>query len=317
MLQANLQTQPLQKKAADPSLYRVDFKAMASACEIVIAAQNQEEAYHCIELAINEVRRIEKKYTRYQADSIVSLINAAAGRDWVACDDETESLFNYADTLFNISDGLFDITSGILRQAWNFNTPVLPSQKQLSELLNLIGWQQVERKEQQIKLPQIGMEIDFGGFGKEYAADRASTLLATNGIKHGYVNLGGDLRAIGTKPTGEPWVMGILNPREKGAIIASIPVAVGALATSGDYEKFFDLDGKRYCHVISPRTGQPVSFWQSVSVLAPLSINAGTYTTIAMLKEADGLAWLEDSGMAYLAIDHAGKVYQKQSKLVD
>jgi thiamine biosynthesis lipoprotein len=311
MSQAN--PQPPLKQASDPSMYRVDFKAMASACEIVIAAQNQDEAYRCIELAINEVRRIEKKYTRYQPDSIVSRINTAAGQAWVAFDDETEALFNYADTLYNISDGLFDITSGILRQAWNFNTPVLPSQSQLSALLNLIGWQQVERKEQQIKLPKAGMEIDFGGFGKEYAADRAATLLATNGIKHGYINLGGDLRAIGTKPTGEPWVMGILNPREKGAVIASIPVTVGALATSGDYEKFFDLDGKRYCHVVSPRTGQPVSYWRSVSVLAPLSINAGTYTTIAMLKEADGLAWLEDSGMAYLAIDHAGQVYQKQS----
>lgn len=313
MLETNLQTQQLQKAATNPSLYRVDFKAMASACEVVINTSNPDEAYRCAELAINEVRRIEKKYTRYQVSSIVSRINAAAGKDWVSCDDETESLFNYADTLFNISDGLFDITSGILRQAWNFNTPTIPSQEKLSVLLNLIGWQQIERKDQQIKLPKVGMEIDFGGFGKEYAVDRAATILANNGIKHGYVNLGGDLRVIGAKQTGEPWVMGILNPREKGEVIASIPVTVGALATSGDYEKFFDLDGKRYCHIISPRTGQPVRYWQSVSVLAPLSINAGTYTTIAMLKEADGLAWLEDSGMAYFAIDHAGQVYQKQS----
>lgn len=306
-----MQTPPLPTQAADPSLYRVDFKAMASACEIVIAAPNQDEAYRCIALAINEVHRIEQKYTRYQPDSVVSRINAAAGQGWVTVDDETESLLNYADTLFNISGGLFDISSGILRQAWNFNIPVLPSQTQLDSLLRLIGWQQIERKDQQIKLPKIGMEIDFGGFGKEYAVDRAVTILASNGIKHGYVNLGGDLRTFGAKPTGEPWVMGILNPREKDAIIASIPLTVGALATSGDYEKFFERDGKRYCHVVSPRTGQPVSYWQSVSVLAPLSINAGTYTTIAMLKEADGLAWLEESGLAYLAIDHAGKTYQQ------
>jgi thiamine biosynthesis lipoprotein len=200
-----------------------------------------------------------------------------------------------------------------LRQAWNFNHPVLPSHVKILDLLKLVGWQKVERENQKIRLPKTGMEIDFGGFGKEYAADRAATILVEHGVKHGYVNLGGDLRAIGAKPTGEPWVMGILNPREKGAIIASIPLTVGALATSGDYEKFFDLNGKRYCHIISPRTGQPVTYWQSVSVLAPLAVNAGTYTTIAMLKEADGLAWLESFGLAYLAIDCNGQVFQKQA----
>lgn len=312
MTQTSPPTSPL-KGASDPSLYRVDFKAMASACEIVIAAKNQDEAIRCIELAINEVRRIEKKYTRYQPDSVVSRINAAAGHDWVAHDDETESLLNYANTLFNISDGLFDISSGILRRAWNFNTAVVPSEAQLAPLLNLIGWQQIERKDHQIKLPQIGMEIDFGGFGKEYAVDRAVTILVNNGIKHGYVNLGGDLRAIGAKPDGAEWVMGILHPRQEGEIIASIPLTVGALATSGDYEKFFEYEGKRYCHIVSPRTGQPVCYWQSITVLAPLSITSGTYTTIAMLREADAIAWLEESNLAYLAIDHAGKMYQKQS----
>jgi thiamine biosynthesis lipoprotein len=305
--------QSLQKPILDPSLYRVEFKAMASACEVVVAAANEREAYRCIKSAIDEVQRIEKKYSRYHPDSIVSIINSSAGKDWVLCDDETESLLNYAGTLFNISDGLFDITSGILRQAWNFNHPVLPSHVKILDLLKLVGWQKVERENQKIRLPKTGMEIDFGGFGKEYAADRAATILVENGVKHCYVNLGGDLRAIGAKPTGEPWVMGILNPREKGAIIASIPLTVGALATSGDYEKFFDLNGKRYCHIISPRTGQPVTYWQSVSVLAPLAVNAGTYTTIAMLKEADGLAWLESFGLAYLAIDCTGQVFQKQA----
>jgi len=303
----------LQKPILDPSLYRVEFKAMASACEVVVAAANEREACRCIKSTIDEVQRIEKKYSRYHPDSIVSIINSSAGKDWVLCDDETESLLNYAGTLFNISDGLFDITSGVLRQAWNFNHPVLPSHVKILELLKLVSWQQVERENQKIRLPKIGMEIDFGGFGKEYAADRAATILVEHGVKHGYVNLGGDLRAIGAKPTGEPWVMGILNPREKGAIIASIPLRVGALATSGDYEKFFDLNGKRYCHIISPRTGQPVTYWQSVSVLAPLAVNAGTYTTIAMLKEADGLAWLESFGLAYLAIDCNGQVFQKQA----
>lgn len=299
----------------DIGLYRVEFKAMACHCELVIGASSQDEAMRCMEQAMDEVRRIESKYSRYQPDSVVSRINAAAGQKWVECDDETSSLFNYADTLFQLSDGLFDITSGVLRKAWDFKTPTLPGREQLAPLLGLIGWSLVEREDQRIKLPRAGMEIDFGGFGKEYAVDRVATLLAGNGIQHGYVNLGGDLRAIGPKPDGEDWVMGIQNPRNPEAVIASIPITAGALATSGDYERYFELDGQRYCHVISPHSGHPVGYWRSVSVLAPLSITAGTYTTIAMLKEADGLAWLEESGMAYFAIDHTGKIHQRNSSL--
>ena len=298
-------------KQADPSLYRVEFKAMGSACEVVIAASHQEEAMHCIELAINEVRRIEEKYSRYQINSIVSRINIAAGLDWVECDDETLSLFNYADTLFQISDRLFDITSGVLRHAWDFKKPVLASQDTLNSLAELIDWSCVERKDQHIKLPKVGMEIDFGGFGKEYAVDRVATILASKGLKHGYVNLGGDLRAIGPKPNGEAWIMGIQDPRNQDGLIGNLPLTVGALATSGDYEKFFELNGQRYCHIMSPLTCKPVNFWRSVTILAPLSITAGTYTTIAMLKEADGLTWLNESEMPYLAIDHTGEIYHK------
>lgn len=296
---------------SDPSLYRVEFKAMASACEIVIGATSEAEALRSISLAVNEVHRIEQKYSRYQTDSIVSKINSAAGLSWVEFDEETASLLNYADTLFKISDGLFDITSGVLRQAWNFKEAKIPDDALLGSVLKLIGWGKVELKDTSIRLPEIGMEIDFGGFGKEYAADRASTILANNGIRHGYVNLGGDLRVIGPKPDGAAWEMGIQNPNSKGSLVATIPITAGALATSGDYEKFFELNGVRYCHVISPLTGQPVSFWKSVSILAPLSITAGSYTTIAMLKEAGGIQWLEDSNLAYLAIDHTGQVYQK------
>ena len=298
-------------KQEDSSFYRVEFKAMGSACEIVICATHQEEAEHCIELAINEVHRIEEKYSRYQINSIVSRINTAAGLDWIECDDETESLFNYADTLFKISDGLFDITSGVLRHAWDFKNPNLVNQDTLNSLSQLIDWPSVKRKDGNIKLPKVGMELDFGGFGKEYAVDRAATILAGKGLKHGYVNLGGDLRAIGPKPNGEAWIMGIQDPRNQDGLIGSLPLTFGALATSGDYEKFFELNGQRYCHIISPRTCKPVNFWRSVTILAPLSITAGTYSTVAMLKEADGLSWLNESKLPYLAIDYLGEIHLK------
>jgi thiamine biosynthesis lipoprotein len=155
------------------------------------------------------------------------------------------------------------------------------------------------------------MELDFGGFGKEYAADRAAEVLIGKGAQHGYVNLAGDMRILGPKPNGQPWQIGIQNPRDPGRVVATIPVERGALATSGDYERFFELDGKRYCHIIDPKRGFPVTYWRSISVLAPVAIVAGSCTTITMLKERAGLEFLESTGMDYLAIDQAGEIYQK------
>lgn len=293
------------------TLYSIHFKALGSACELIIAADNESLAMEKMQLAYQEVVRIEHKYSRYRADSVLSLMNRSAGTAWVDCDEETESLLNYANTLYSLSDGLFDITSGILRKAWNFNQAVVPSDAQLSDLLFFVGWQKVERRPGQIRLPLIGMEIDFGGFGKEYAVDRAATILQQAGVTSGFVNLGGDLRVLGQKPDGSPWVMGIQHPRIQDDMICHLQMAQGGLATSGDYERFFEKDGRRYCHVLSPVTGMPVKSWRSVTVIAPLAITAGTYTTITMLKEEQGQKWLDASGYSYLAIDAEGNLYQK------
>lgn len=290
-------------------IYRKHFRAMGGGNEITLAAPDAITAERGFEMAIREVLRIEAKYSRYQQDSLISMINAGAGGPPVLCDEETCHLLDFADHLYRQSSGLFDITSGILRRAWNFAIPALPANDVLREALSLIGWQRAERTGSSIRLPQAGMEIDFGGFGKEYAADRAAALLLQQGFGHGYVNLGGDLCAIGPQPTGAPWLIGIADPRQPGKIIASIPLARGALATSGDYEKYFDLDGQRYCHVLDPRTGYPVSHWRSVSVLAPLCIAAGSYSTVAMLKEDDGLAFLAGTGVSYLAVDQQGGIH--------
>ena len=293
--------------------FRIPFKAMASACELVLAVDDEPEAQAMAGAAIAEVQRIEAKYSRYQPDSIVSRINAAAGGQAVACDEETWSLLNYADSLYQSSGALFDITSGVLRRAWNFYDHRLPAAADLEALRQLIGWRRVEREAQAVRLPEAGMELDFGGFGKEYAADRAGAVLAAKGLRHGYVNLAGDMRMLGPKPDGSPWMIGIQDPRDKTAILATIPVDRGGLATSGDYERFFELDGKRYCHILDPRSGQPVTHWRTVSVVAPLAVVAGNCATIAMLKQADGLAFLEACGMNYLAVDQSGTVHVKRA----
>ncbi len=294
-------------------IYRFGFDAMGGGGEVVLASKSKNEGHAIANLVLEEVARIEYKYSRYRPESIISRVNAAAGGDFVACDEETSSLFNYADTLYENSDGLFDMTSGVLRHAWDFSKALLPEPAKLSGLLALVGWNRVERQGNAIRLPLAGMEIDFGGIGKEYAADRAAAVVADQGVTHGYVNLAGDIRLVGPKPDGTPWIIGIQDPRHKELMIASIPLHCGALATSGDYERFFEVDGNRYCHILHPGTGYPVTYWRSVTVVAPLAITAGSCTTIAMLKGADALAFLDETGMGYLAVDHCGKIYHKNT----
>jgi thiamine biosynthesis lipoprotein len=281
---------------------------MGGACEILLAGMGKKEALRSAGLGIEEVSRIERKYSRYQTGSVVSKINSLAGIDWVESDKETCALLDYSDVLYRNSRGLFDVTSGVLRRAWNFDKTEVPAPEMLFPLLKLVGWDRVERKGDAIRLPEEGMQLDFGGIGKEYAADAAAEALYEHGVRHGYVNLAGDIRVIGPKPDGEPWTIGIRDPRNSAGMIASIPVSSGAIATSGDYERFFESAGRRYCHIINPMTGFPVSFWRSVTVLAPLATTAGSCTTIAMLLESEGSIYLKDSGFTFMAVDQSSKM---------
>ncbi|MES2152407.1 MAG: FAD:protein FMN transferase [Pseudomonadota bacterium] len=284
---------------------------MASACEIVVAGA---DAAQLAEIGSAEVRRIEAKYSRYRPQTVVARINAQAGGDWVECDPETDELLNVADQLYRSSGGLFDASSGVLRKAWDFKLAQLPDADTLAQAAALVGWDRVQRRVGQVRLPMAGMEIDFGGFGKEYAADRAATAIAGAGGRHGYVNLAGDIRVFGPKPDGAPWVVGIQDPRQADRLVASIPLTDGALATSGDYERYFELDGQRYCHILDPRSGWPVRHWRSVSVLAPQAIGAGACATIAMLRQEDAIAFLEATGLRYLAIDWHGTIHKSNAR---
>jgi FAD:protein FMN transferase len=229
----------------------------------------------------------------------------------VAVDEETAALLNYADALYKQSNGLFDITSGILRRGWDFKAGRMPSPQTLAELTAKVGWNRVLWRGSSILLPAAGMELDFGGFGKEYAADRAAAVLQQAGMTSGLVNLGGDIRVLGPQPDGSPWWLAVQHPRDATRHLAHIPLSSGALTTSGDYERFFEQDGKRYCHVLNPHTGWPVSAWQSVSVVSPLASSAGSLATIAMLKEADAQAFLDAQQSAYLAVDAQGQLHWK------
>jgi thiamine biosynthesis lipoprotein len=281
---------------------------MASRCEVRVFAPDGATARRWSDAAIDEVRRIEAKYSRYRDDSVTSAINRSAGGAAVVVDDETAALLTFASELHAASDGAFDLTSGVLRRAWDFKAARLPEPGEVAALLPLVGWPQVEWDGRALRLPREGMEIDFGGIGKEYAADRAGACLEQLGARHGLVNLGGDVRILGPQPDGGAWTVGVQDPRgEAGVAVAALPVPAGAMATSGDYERFFECDGRRYCHLLDPRSGWPVHHWRSVSVVAPLCVLAGACATIAMLKPVDaGVAFLREQGLRYLAIDADG-----------
>lgn len=179
------------------------FKAMGSRCELQLYLPEDAQPEPVLRSLIGEVNRLEEKYSRYKPTSVVSQINAAAGQDrTVPIDDETASLLDYADALFNQSDGMFDITSGVLREVWDFRSDRLPSDADLEPVLPLISWPSVVRGDDHIYLPKPGMQIDFGGFGKEYAVDVLAARCLDENVEHGIVNLGGDVRVIGPHPDG-------------------------------------------------------------------------------------------------------------------
>jgi thiamine biosynthesis lipoprotein len=290
--------------------YRYAFHAMASEHELTLWSDERARADRVARVAIADVLRIEAKFSRYRDDSVTSAINRAAGGAAVAIDAETAALLRYADRCHRLSAGRFDLTSGVLRRAWDFRRrpPLVPTDDEVAAAREHIGWQRVEWNDATVRLPQRGMELDFGGVGKEYAADRAATICADHGIAHGLVNLGGDVRVIGAQPDGTAWRVGIRHPRREHGVIGTAEVRAGAVATSGDYERYFEIGGRRYCHLLDARTAHPVSHWQSATVVAPLAILAGTFATIAMLLEAQAEAFLARQHVRYLLVRADGAV---------
>jgi len=288
--------------------YRSEFKAMGTPCDIQLFASSKAEAKQAANLAIADVQRLETLYSRYKTDSFLSEINrVAATGGSIRVDDETACLLDYAVTCYEQSDGLFDITSGILRRAWKFDQGKLPEQSLIDELLEKVGWHKVVWKRPVLTFNVPGIEIDFGGVVKEYAVDRAGALCLSQGIKHGVVNLGGDIKVIGPRDDGSPWRVGIRHPRNKDELLDTLLLYEGALASSGDYERCILVNGVRYGHVLNPKTGWPVRYLAAVSVVGDFCVVAGSASTIAMLKESEGVDWLQDLGLPHLWVDVHGE----------
>lgn len=276
------------------------FDAMASPCEVLVATQDEARAMELAERVAAEAWRIERKYSRYVAGNVVHEINRARGRT-VTVDLETAGLLDYAETLFELSEGRFDITSGVLRHAWRFDgSDRVPAPDEVSALLRRVGWQRVRwnRKCSTLQL-EAGMEIDFGGIGKEYAVDRAANVLR-GAAETCLVNLGGDLAVTGPAAGGRPWRIGIEAVDTNGKPARVLKLLRGALATSGDARRFLLRDGRRYGHVFDARTGWPVEDApRSVTVAASTCIEAGTFSTLALLYGAGAEEFLRAQGVEF------------------
>jgi thiamine biosynthesis lipoprotein len=256
---------------------------MASPCEVLVGGSDRALAEHVVGLVAREAARIEAKYSRYLAGNIVDEINRSDGRT-IVVDDETARLLDYAARLHEISGGKFDVTSGVLRRVWRFDgSDRLPSARAVAELLAVVGWDKVRWRAPELTL-RPGMELDLGGVGKEYAVDRAAALVLPWTARC-LINFGGDLLALGPQADGTPWRVGIEALSGEGAAAKRIDLATGALATSGDARRYLLKDGKRFSHILDPRSGWPVADApRSVTVAAPSCTQAGMLATLALLQ---------------------------------
>lgn len=274
------------------------FRAMASPCELLLPVTDHAEAMALGRVVAEEAWRIEQKFSRYRDDSVVSWIHRNRGAE-ITVDDETADLIDFARECYDLSDGLFDITSGILRHAWTFDgSDRVPELEAVSRLLPHVGFDKMIWRRPRLTLP-AAMEIDFGGIGKEYAVDRAFEKLARQRSPPFLINFGGDLRA--NRPTARgPWQIGIERPDTDEQAGRVLKLERGALATSGDSRRYLLKEGRRYGHVLNPRTGWPIADApRSVTVAASTCTEAGILATLALLQGPKAEEFLQQQGVGY------------------
>lgn len=278
--------------------YIGEFRAMASPCELLIACDQFDIADHMLSMAVAEVQRIEQKYSRFIAHNMLWNVNHAQGQKQ-SIDEETWQLLQFAQQCFQLSEGLFDISAGPLMALWRFepNTP-LPAHIDILRMKAFVGFERIDFTSQYLVMP-AGMQLDFGGIAKEYAVDSVAYQLAESYPTIAVlVNLGGDIACPIAKAT--PWQVGIEDPQHLDHAAKVLSIRHGALATSGDTRRFIEVAGKRYGHIIDPRTGYPVvRAPRSVTVLGPNCVTAGMLATMAMLQGADAEYFLSQQSVKY------------------
>ena len=299
------------------------LKLMGNRFEFTVIAENKEIGNQAIEQAIAEVKRIEELLSTFKTSSQANEINDQAGIKPVKVDREVLQLISRANKISAITDGAFDITYGSIdKSLWNFDLKMtsLPDQETALKTVDLINYHHVLINDEEctVMLKNKGMRIGFGGIGKGYAADKAKQILQNLGIKSGIVNAAGDLITWGEQLNGSAWTIGIADPEQSNRPFSSLNISNMAIATSGNYEKFVIIDGKRYSHTIDPKTGLPVSGIKSVSIICPSAELADALATpVVVMGVKVGLNLINQlKHVECVIIDDHDKLYTSKNIII-
>ena len=304
------------KVADKTSLYKENLKLMGNRFEISVVTQHESRAKLCIQAAVEEIRRIEKLLTTFNESSQTNLVNRNAGIKPVKVDKEVFDLIRRSKKISELTQGAFDITYGSIdKRFWNFDPTMtcLPDRQTAKNLVRLINYKNVvlDQNNLTVFLKEKGMRIGFGGIGKGYAAEKAKLLLKEMGIENGIVNAAGDLTAWGYQPGGKPWTIGIADPNVTRNAFSYLEITNTSIATSGNYEKFVLIDGKKYSHTIDPKSGYPVTGIKSVTIISPNAEIADAMATPVMIMGIQvGLDMINQlNGIECIIIDDADTIH--------
>jgi thiamine biosynthesis lipoprotein len=270
------------------TVFSKSLKLMGNRFQISVVAENQAWADGCIQAAIHEIQRIENLLTTFNEESETALINKNAGIQPVKVSKETFDIIERSIRISNVTQGAFDITYGSVdKRLWNFDTNMksLPDKETAGKMVRFVNYRNIILDAQQttVFLKEEGMRIGFGGIGKGYAAEKAKLVMQEMGAESGIVNASGDLTVWGYQPGGNPWTIGIVDPNTAGQIFSYMNVTGMAIATSGNYEKYVVINGKKYSHTINPRTGLPVTGIKSVTIISTNAEIADAMATPVMI----------------------------------
>ena len=301
-------------------LMRKTARKMGNHFEITVSSEGEEEGNKWIDAAFEFISSIESQLSTYQPTSDTSRINDAAGIEPVQVHKETFDLIVRCQRLSDLTQGAFDITYGSVdKRLWNFDTQMtqLPDKITAQKMVRLINYRNIEldRANLTVMLKEKGMRIGFGGIGKGYAAEKTREWLRLQGIQAGIVNASGDLTTWGLQPNGREWTIGIADPNQSGSIFSFLNVSDMAVATSGNYEKFVVINGKKYSHTIDPRTGLPITGIKSVTIITPNAELADALTTpIAIMGIEAGLDLIDQlHQVECIIIDDDDKIYTSKN----
>lgn len=303
------------ESVAQDTSYTKVVKLMGSRFDLSVVAPNETEANSYINLAIEEITRIEKLISEWDTNSQTSAINRNAGIKPVKVDKELFELIKRSIQISKLTQGAFDISFASIDKVWKYDGSMqkLPSEAAIQKSVEKIGYQNIELNEAQqtVFLKLAGMKIGFGAIGKGYAADKAKQVLIEKGVKAGIINASGDLNSWGTQPNGDLWKVGITNPLNNEKVFSWLPIENSAVVTSGNYEKYVTLNGVRYTHIINPKTGYPVVGLNSVTIFSESAELADALATAVFVMGLEsGMDFINQlNGIECIIIDADNKIH--------